>query len=104
VYVIQHMFCFRYTSKVLSCVRFLSATLLHLLKILQLLAVVPQLYRELKKHFHYGGKHGECFVCVCVCVHRNKTCSVMQGKQSKYMMGSQVTDHLTHGVESSLRS
>jgi hypothetical protein len=49
---------------------FLSATLLHLLRIQQLLAVrVPELwYRDLKKNFailHYGGKHGECCVLVC---------------------------------------
>jgi len=29
---------------------------------------------------------------VCMCVHRNKTCSLLQGKESKYLMiGSQLT-------------
>jgi len=52
----------------LSCVRLLSATLLHLLKTLQLLAArVPELYyRDLKKYFALWRK---AWWVSCACVY-----------------------------------
>jgi hypothetical protein len=68
----QDLFFQTHLPKVLSCVRFLSAMLLHLLNILQLQAVtVSELwYRDWKEYFVME----ESKVSVlCLCVHKNKT-------------------------------
>jgi hypothetical protein len=68
----QYVFFQTHLSNVLSCVRFLSAILLHSLKILQLLAVrVPEIVvHRLEETFCIMEESmvSVLSVCVCVCV------------------------------------